>query len=169
MAALLGRHVGSALVRRDVRARASSWRKITALVRPRRPHDGPLVLAFSARASPADCTHPVADDLTGRWLDALAHGGAVAGGRPRSTTADLLLRGGATLELPVNDVDEGRVVVATASRAWTPTPARENRRVALRAPDWRWRGAEVFSQLRVNSPQPNADLDLLSSTARKMV
>lgn len=127
-----------------------------------------FVLAFSARVSPADYTHPTADYLTGRWLDALAHGCTVAGARPLSAAADLLLWDGATLELPVDDVDEGMAALAAAVQDWTPATAQRNRRAALLGLDWRWRFAELLRDIEVDSPSLRSDIDVLSSTAERM-
>ena len=102
-----------------------------------------FLLAFSNLWNPTNYTHPTCQYLTGRWVDALGCGAAVAGCAPRGQNIDSLLWPEATLELNTTDRDEGLRMIEAAVTRWTPEVAKTNYAMSLGRLDWRHRFAAI--------------------------
>jgi len=111
-----------------------------------------VVLAFTNLVSPAEYTHPTREYVTSRWLDALAGGALVAGRRPREEGSDELLWEGATVDLPVDDLEAGMVQLALRLADWSPRETLALQVEALRRLDWRLRLRVLATELGLECP-----------------
>lgn len=111
-----------------------------------------VVLAFTNLVSPAEYTHPTREYVTSRWLDALAGGALVAGRRPREEGSDELLWEGATVDLPVDDLEAGMAQLALRLADWSPREALALQVEALRRLDWRLRLRVLATELGLECP-----------------
>lgn len=122
-----------------------------------------FVLAFSNAVDGSTYTHPTRQYMTGRWTDSLAAGCVVAGVAPRCAAVDELLWEGALLDLGGTNLQTGVEQLVRANDAWQPAVAQRNHRLALERLDWRWRIAQIASDLGVESPTLESEMCRLRS------
>ncbi|WP_067781925.1 glycosyltransferase [Actinomyces vulturis] len=120
------------------------------------------VLAFSNLMSPANYTHPNREYVTSRWLDALACGAKVVGVRPREEGSDDLLWDGATLDIPVDDVERGLQMIKEDISREEPGAARERQLEALKRFDWAWRFKQIADDFHLDVPLVDSRIDRIN-------
>ena len=126
------------------------------------------VLAFNNLASPAPYVHASRTYLTGRWVDALAHGALVMGRAPTTPTAQELVPDWARVEIDPSSLESGMPTIASTLSAWRPSTAARIQAHAARALDWRWRLRTVAADLDRRAPLLEEEIARLERHALRL-
>lgn len=122
------------------------------------------ILAFSNKFDDSSYTHPTKEYVTGRWMDAIAHGAAVAGVMPSTPTAEVLVPEFARIRIDPYDRALGLGAVKEWLGAWNLEKSNAIRRFALESLDWRYRLVDICTHFGVESAK--LDQDILALRAR---
>ena len=126
------------------------------------------VLAFHNLASPAPYVHGSRTYLTGRWVDALAHGALVVGRAPTSATAREIVPEWATVEIDPHSLEPGMRAIAGALADWSPRTAKRIQEHAARELDWRWRLRTIAADLDRATPVLDEEIARLERQAARL-
>lgn len=124
------------------------------------------VLAFSNLLDSTTYTHPTKEYVTGRWMDALAHGTAVAGALPQTDTARSLVPEIGEIAIDPFDRSKGLQSVAEWCQSWDETTVKGIRKFALENLDWRYRLAVIDSHFGVGSLRLKSEVVELQEASR---
>ncbi|WP_157103223.1 glycosyltransferase family 1 protein [Neomicrococcus aestuarii] len=109
------------------------------------------VLAFSNIYDTTTYTHPSKEYVTGRWMDSLAHGAAVAGVLPNTDTARSLVPPIGRILLDARDREAGLRSVRDWAEEWHLGTSTEIRKFAIENLDWRHRLSVVDKHFELHS------------------
>ncbi|GAA2557599.1 hypothetical protein GCM10009861_16990 [Neomicrococcus aestuarii] len=109
------------------------------------------VLAFSNIYDTTTYTHPTKEYVTGRWMDSLAHGAAVAGVLPNTETARSLVPPIGRIPLDPRDRGNGLRSVREWVQDWQVETSIEIRKFAIENLDWRHRLSAVDRHFGLHS------------------
>lgn len=125
-------------------------------------------LAFNNLVSPANYTHPIKTYLTSRWVKGISYGALMLGAVPVSATAKKLIPDWGHVEISPTAQDDARATILRAYKEWDSSIPIKLHAHACRNLDWRYRFAQIFSDIGFKSEALEHDLKLLKQRAERL-
>lgn len=127
-----------------------------------------FLLAFNNLKSPESYTHPTRSYLTSRWAKGISYGCLMLGAVPVSATARELIPDWGHVEISPISRDDACATIVNASREWDSSIPIKLHAYACKNFDWRYRFAQIFSDIGFKSEALEHDLKLLKQRAERL-